>query len=231
MTHSTERAAGALARRIFIAGANGASGRTLMRLAGPEATDLVPHLRPASAERLGPSAPPGAAVFDLQDSGALRAALGECTTVIQLIGTMRKRFAAGDTYASSDVGTTRCLVEASRGTGVDHIVLLSSVGAGSPRGAYLKAKAEAEGLVRDSGLAWTMFRPSAFLGGGHSLPWGSAGLLRTVAPKRYRPIHIDDLARTLLWVARERALVDSVLEGASLWAAVERSGSTTPPSG
>ena len=210
-------------RRIFVAGANGATGRTLLSCAGGDASDLVPHLRPATAERLGEAAPDGAAVLDLGEAAALRAALTDCTTVIQLIGTMRKRFAAGDTYASSDIGTTRCLVEACRDSRVDHIVLLSSVGAGSPRGAYLKAKAEAEELVRNSGCAWTIFRPSAFVGGGHSLPWGSAGLLQSIAPKRYRPIDIEDLARTLLWVARERKPLDAVLEGASLWEAVESS--------
>jgi uncharacterized protein YbjT (DUF2867 family) len=194
-------------------------------LAGPEACDLVPHLRPATAERLGAEGPPGAAILDLDDPVALREALSGCSTVIQLIGTMRKRFARGDTYASSDIGTTRSLVEASRDSGVDHIVLLSSVGAGSPRGAYLKAKATAESLVRDSGLSWTIFRPSAFIGGGHSLPWGTAPVLRSLAPQRYRPIDIEDLARTILWVAREREGVDSVLEGASLWDAVEASRS------
>jgi len=210
-------------RRIFVAGANGATGRTLLTSAQPNTSDLVPHLRPDTAARLGESAPSGAAVLDLGDAAALRAALTNCTTVIQLIGTMRKRFAAGDTYASSDIGTTRCLVEACRDSPVDHIVLLSSVGAGSPRGAYLKAKAEAEELVRNSGCAWTIFRPSAFVGGGHSMPWGSASLLRAVAPKRYRPIDIEDLARTLLWVARERNPLDAVLEGTSLWEAVNRS--------
>jgi uncharacterized protein YbjT (DUF2867 family) len=139
---------------------------------------------------------------------------------------MRKRFARGDTYESSDIGTTRSLVDASRDTPVDHIVLLSSVGAGSPRGAYLKAKAAAESLVQDSGLSWTIFRPSAFIGGGHSLPWGSAPLLRALAPLRYKPIDIEDLARTILWVAREREALDCVLEGAPLWEAVERSRST-----
>lgn len=210
-------------RRIFVAGANGATGRTLLSSAEPDTSDLVPHLRPATAERLGEAAPNSAAVLDLEDASELQAALADCTTVIQLIGTMRKRFAVGDTYASSDVGTTRCLVEASRKAGVDHFVLLSSVGAGKPRGAYLKAKAEAEGLVRNSGCAWTIFRPSAFIGGGHSLPWGSATLLRTVAPQRYRPIDIEELARTLLWVARTRKPLDAVLEGASLWSAVDQS--------
>ena len=93
--------------------------------------------------------------------------MSECTTVVQLIGTMRKRFAQGDTYESSDVGTTRQLVAAATEAQIDHFVLLSSVGADKPMGAYLKAKAEAERIVFDSGIPWTVFRPSSFDGGGH----------------------------------------------------------------
>src|SRR5207245_164039 len=97
----------------------------------------------------------------------LRTALARCTTVTQLIGTTRKRFAAGDTYESSDIGTTRQLVDAAHAAGtIDHFILLTSVGAGKPRGAYLRAKAEAERIVIESGIAYTIFRPSFLIGGG-----------------------------------------------------------------
>ena len=71
---------------------------------------LVPHVRPASADK----AHPRAAVLELDDAKGLARAMSGCTTVIQLIGTMRKRFAQGDTYESSDIGTTRQLTVAAR---------------------------------------------------------------------------------------------------------------------
>ncbi len=205
------------ARRIFIAGANGATGRTLRRLHdGPH---LVPHFRPQTAARDG--APEGAAVLDLGDRDALHAALADCTTVVQLIGTMRKRFASGDTYASSDIGTTRQLVEAARGTKVDHVVLLSSVGAGRPMGAYLQAKAEAERIVRECGIPWTIFRPSAFDGEGHRAPPGMGTLTRALGLAKYRPIPIESLASAIHRVACDRAPLEAVLEGDALWAVVD----------
>ena len=179
-------------RRIFIAGATGATGRSLVPLASIEGISIVPHIRPATARGLADAVPPDAAVLDLDDSTALAAAMAPCTTVLQLIGTTRKRFTDGDTYETSDIGTTRSLVEAAQATEVDHIVLLSSVGAGRPMGAYLKAKAAAEGLVRGSGIDWTVFRPSAFVGGGHSVPWGTIGFTKTLGLKRYQPIPIGD---------------------------------------
>jgi uncharacterized protein YbjT (DUF2867 family) len=207
-------------RRLFVAGATGATGRTLLPLAAELGIDLIPHLRLATAERLGEAAPARSAALDLSDTPSLRAALADRTTLVQLIGSTKKRFSQGDTYESSDIGTTRSLVAAVRGTDVDHLVLLSSVGAGKPTGAYLKAKAAAERIVTESGIDWTIFRPSAFIGAGHGLPWGVPGLMRALAPQRYHPIAIEDLARALLYVAGSRSHLGEVLEGPTLWATV-----------
>ncbi|MEE2827961.1 MAG: NAD(P)H-binding protein [Myxococcota bacterium] len=206
-------------RRLFVAGATGATGRTLVKIAGSRDIDLVPHLRPATAQKRPPD--PRAAVFDLTNHDALVSALADRSTVLQLIGTMRKRFASGDTYETSDIGTTRALVEAARNTQVDHIVLLSSVGAGRPIGAYLSAKAHAEQLVRESGIDWTIFRPSSFDGAGHRPPWGVRGVTRALGLKRYEPIRIEDLAASLLHVAGTGSHRGEVLEGATLWAVVD----------
>src|ERR1700694_2307117 len=105
-------------RKIFVAGSTGAVGRALARAAGG-AADLVLHARRAV---------PGSVAFELSDRTRLVSSLSGCTTVGQLIGTMRKRFASGDTYETSDVGTTRLLADAAREAGVDHFVLLSSLG-------------------------------------------------------------------------------------------------------
>src|SRR4051812_22449943 len=106
-------------RKLFVAGSTGAVGRTVVRI-GKGRAELVAHQRPKPGGNPGE----GLAVFPLDDAEALTAALKGCTTVLQLIGTMRKRFATGDTYESSDIGTTRHLVEAARRAGtIDHLVL------------------------------------------------------------------------------------------------------------
>ena len=209
-------------RRLFIAGSTGATGRALCRLAAARglADRVVPHLRPRGAQTRHVEPPAGAIVLDLADAAGLAAALRGFTTVVQLIGTMRKRFAAGDTYESSDIGTTRQLVNAARLAGVDHIVLLSSTGAGRPIGAYLRAKASAEALVRDSGIAYTIFRPSAFYGEGHVGVPGAKPVLRALGLRRWEPIAVDDLVAGILHTALERAPVGVELEGKSLWTVV-----------
>lgn len=206
-------------RHVFVAGATGAVGQALLELATKRQVDVLAHARPKSAGRLG--ARPVAAI-ELSDP-KLADTLRGCTTVVQLIGTMKKRFASGDTYESSDIGTTRQLVDAAKASGtVDHLVLLSSVGAGNPRGAYLKAKAEAERIVTSSGIPYTIFRPSAFADREGVFIPGMGALTKLLGLKKYQPIKLAELASAILFAASERAPLGVALEGTPLWDLVEK---------
>ncbi|MBJ6764908.1 SDR family oxidoreductase [Myxococcaceae bacterium JPH2] len=211
-------------RQLFIAGATGATGRTVMRQALARDVPVVAHVRPQSADTERVRDWPRKAVLELSDTPALVEAMRGCTTVLQLIGTMRKRFSTGDTYETSDIGTTRQLVTAAKQAGVDHFVLLSAMGAGRPVGAYLKAKVEAERLVRESGLDYTVLRPPAFEGEYHRPIPGLRTITRLPLLRSLRPIHLDELAAVLLRVSERRAPLNAVLEGHSLWAEVDAAG-------
>jgi uncharacterized protein YbjT (DUF2867 family) len=215
-------------RHLFVAGATGATGRTLMRQALARNVPVIAHVRPKSAESDVVKDWPRKAVVELSDGPQLIELMSGYTTVLQLIGTMRKRFGAGDTYETSDIGTTRQLVEAAKRAGVDHLVLLSSMGAGRPVGAYLKAKAEAERLVRESGIAWTIVRPPAFEGEYHHPPAVLRALSKVPLFRNLRIIHLEQLAAVLLRVAERRAPLNAVLEGDSLWAEVDATGVKPP---
>lgn len=177
--------------------------------------DLIAHTRPR------PGREPGASCFELGDHARLVQALSGVTTAMQLIGTIRKRFAEGDTYESSDIRTTEQLARAAREAGVDHLILLSSTGAGRPMGAYLQAKAKAERIVTESGIPFTIVRPSAFDGDRHHAPPGLAAVTKLLGLSRFRPIRVEQLAQTLLHVATTRSAVGEVLEGDTLWREVE----------
>lgn len=205
------------ARKLFVAGATGATGKVVVALAQERGIKIVAHVRPKSAA----FAPKGAAIVDLGDASALRAAMKGCTTVVQLIGTMKKRFASGDTYESSDIGTTRQLVDAAKASGVDHLVLLSSVGAGRPMGAYLEAKARAEAIVTESGIDWTIFRPSVLEGGERGAAPAMRAVTRLLGLKKYRPIRLEELAAAILHSAETRSPLGVALEGAALWKLVD----------
>lgn len=204
------------ARRIFVAGSTGATGKVLVPLARQRGLDVLPHVRPKSAAH----APAGAVVLELADAAALEAALADCTTVISLIGTMRHRFAAGDTYQTSDMATARQLAQAAAKVGVDHFILLSSAGAGSMPGAYMKAKRQAEAEVHACGVPWTVFRPSSLEGEDRRPPPLMRAFTRTFGLKSWEPITLEQLAGAMLRCAAERAPLNVALEGAALWGIV-----------
>jgi uncharacterized protein YbjT (DUF2867 family) len=199
---------------IFVAGATGAVGQVFVQQAEAAGLPVRPHVRPGSEAKLDH---PERVVLPL-DGDALVDAMTGCDTVVQLIGTMRKRFHTGDTYETSDIGTTRSLVAAAQATDVQHLVLLSSVGAGRPTGPYLQAKAAAEALVTSSGIPYTILRPSAFEDReGQWMP-GVRSMTRWLGLKRYEPIRLDELATALVHAVQRGPL--GVIEGSSLWDAV-----------
>lgn len=205
-------------RRLFVAGSTGKTGQVLLPLAKERGLDVLAHRRP----KHGATTDPQVLVCELWDKPTLAKALVGRTTVISLIGTTRKRFAAGDTYESSDIGTTRLLLEAAKEAGtVDHFILLSSTGADKPMGAYLHAKAQAESMVQKSGLPYTLVRPGPFVGGGQRRIPGWDLLAGLIRPS-WKSIRIEDLAAALLRIAIDRGPLDTAVEGKELAALASR---------
>jgi uncharacterized protein YbjT (DUF2867 family) len=201
-------------KKAFIAGATGFTGRALAlqdaRRFGVDVT-LQVRDRARAASLLGED--PRMKEVALDDKSALTDALTGMDAVVQLIGTVRAKFDAKTSYETVDYGTTVALVDAARRARVPHFVLLSSIGAGTGLGAYLSWKKRTENAVINSGIPYTILRPSylagddvmtdrapatafsAFLGGMADNPVGAPFAL-------IRPIAIQGLARVILDVVR-----------------------------
>lgn len=103
------------------------------------------------------------------------------------------------------LGGTEHAVRAAEAHGVDRYLQMSALGA-DPTGptAYLRAKGQAEDVVRESDLAWTIIRPSlAFGEGGEFVPFTKLLAPWPVAPlpgggtTPFQPIWIRELAPML----------------------------------
>lgn len=224
-------------RKVFVAGATGAVGTLFVPKARAAGLEVVPHVRPATAPRHPLGSDPQAAIFPLEDATALEAALTGCSTVVCLVGTMRRRFDSGDTYESSDFRPVVDLVSAAKRLGErgpGHVVLLSSFGAREGAG-YLGFKWRAEQAVRESGLRWTVLRPSMFDsrdtlaqpsdGRSRRPPPLVGGVLRALGKlpglegvsDDLRPIPLDVLATALVRVTVEGGPSGETLAGRHLW--------------
>jgi len=103
-------------------------------------------------------------------------------------------------------GGTENLVRAAEEGGADRFVQLSALGA-DPNGttAYIRAKGEAEAIVRDSDLGYTILRPSVVFGDGGEFVSFTKRLKGMFAPgvplyplpgggrTRFQPVHVEDL--------------------------------------
>ena len=222
---------------VLVAGATGAVGSALVPALRQQGFEVIPHVRPQTAGRhpLGQDAQ--ALICDLGDAAKLDAAMARVQAVVCLVGTMRRRFDAGDTYASSDfqpvvdlVGSARRLATA------PHFVLLSSLGA-RPGSGYLGWKHQAEEVVRQSGLPFAILRPS-FLDSRAAGSHPSDGAQRRPPPlvgpalrlagkvpglrgfaDDVRPIPVEVLCRAIARILRDRAPAASVMTGRQLWQA------------
>lgn len=101
----------------------------------------------------------------LDDPAALERACAGVQAVVHLVGIIAEK--KGQTFEQVHVEGTRAVLAAARKAGVRRWLHMSALGARPDTAArYAKTKAGAEALVRESGLDWTIFRPSIVFGPG-----------------------------------------------------------------
>ncbi len=99
------------------------------------------------------------------EEGTLAEALHGCDAVVHLVGIISE--IGSQTFERMHIEATAKVVSAMRQNGVNRLVHMSALGARSNAPSrYHRTKAAAEALVRESGLAWTIFRPSLAYGRG-----------------------------------------------------------------
>lgn len=105
------------------------------------------------------------AAGDVTDLESLRRAVEGCRAVVHLVAIRREW--RERTFEAVTAGGTRNVVRAAREAGVERFLHTSALGlTDRPDTGYMRAKAAAEAAVRESGLAWTIFRPSFIVGPG-----------------------------------------------------------------
>lgn len=185
--------------KVLVTGATGFVGRSVCRQLLADGREVV-----ALSRGLHGEAPAGVthAIGDVTDGTGLAEAFSGVDAVIHLVGIIRER--RGVTFRQVHVEGTRNVLRAAEAAGVSRFVQMSALGAGSGSGsAYHESKAEAEQLVRESGLGWTILRPSLMFGKGDDFFGGTLRQLVTLPPVvpvvgsgayLFRPVAVEDVA-------------------------------------
>ena len=193
--------------RIAITGATGFVGSHLTTRLVSEGHEVVRlSRRPGSGDA-------DVVVSCLDDVNELTAAFAGCHAVAHCAGINRE--IGEQTYERVHIEGTRNVVEAAKAAGVEKIVLMSFLRArpncGSP---YHESKWQAEEIVRDSGLDYTIFKAGVVYGrGDHMLDHLSHALhtfpvfgLVGFKEKSIRPLAIEDLVHVMRAALIDRRL-------------------------
>lgn len=157
-------------KKVLVLGASGGTGGLIVQQAiasGYEVTALV-----RSAEKGADLKGAKLAIGDARDEAALRQALKDQDAVISSLGTPPSPFKKVTLLSTA----TKALVDAMQAEGVSRLVAITGIGAGDSRGHggfafdhlilplllrnVYADKDRQEAIIRESGLDWTLVRPS-----------------------------------------------------------------------
>lgn len=232
----------------FVAGATGYTGREVVRALRARGVETHAHVRPGSSAlaRVEPLFRELGAQLDTTpwDEAALTATLERVRPdiVFALLGTTKARMRDARThgddpsklgYEAVDYGLTALLLRAVRASGLrPRFVYLSSAGVKEgTSNAYLAVRARFERELRESGVPYTIARPSFITGPdreedrpleriGSALSDASLGVLGALGAKklrdRYRSNTAATLGASLVRHALEAASENALLESESL---------------
>jgi NADH dehydrogenase len=208
-------------RQIFVTGASGFIGENLIRRQAT-ATDRCFKIltRRAASAHGSTDGPIEQVTGDLLKPETYRAALEGCDAVVHLAAATGRATPAE--YQRVNVEGTRALLQACDAAGVRQFLHVSTIAAGYPNQRYYpyaKTKAQAEALVRKSGLDFVIVRPTLVLGEKSPI-WKTltkiAGLpvipLPEGRPVRVQPIHVNDIVRGIEHLLARDRFEGEVLE-------------------
>jgi uncharacterized protein YbjT (DUF2867 family) len=186
---------------VLVIGGSGFVGRHVVnRLVDDGVRVIVPTRRRANARHLFLLPTVDVVETDVNQPGRLVRLATGVSAVVNLVGILNE--GRGQTFAEAHVAMARRVVEACKAARVRRLVQMSSLNAdanGPSR--YLRSKGEAETIIAESGLDWTIFRPSVIFGREDDFLNKFAALLRLFpivalprADARFQPIYVADVA-------------------------------------
>jgi NADH dehydrogenase len=101
---------------------------------------------------------------DLDTPDAIDALVADCEAVIYNVGILREFPSKGITFEALQYRGAETVAEAAKRAGIRRILLMSANGIDSAETPYQTTKLRAEAMIRESGLDYTIFRPSVIFG-------------------------------------------------------------------
>ena len=150
--------------RVAVIGGTGFVGGYLVEAlieAGHRPSLLV---RPGSEAKLQHADECRLVTGSLSDQNSINDTVAECDAVIYNVGILRENPQQGVTFENMQFQGVVSCVAAAREAGIKRFLLMSANGIQPPVTPYQETKYRAEQFVKNSGLRYTIFRPSVIFG-------------------------------------------------------------------
>lgn len=193
--------------KIFLTGGTGFVGSEVLRQLVAAGHDVKALVREGSEAKLAVRDQVEIVHGDVTEPGSMESALRGCDAAIHLIGIIREFPGRGITFEKLHVNAVENVVNACLEQGVKRYLHMSSNGT-RPDGStsYHRTKWRAEEFVRNSGLDWTIFRPSLIFGPGSEFVAMVSELIRRVpvvpvigdGAYRMQPVAVDQVAESFV---------------------------------
>lgn len=158
---------------------------------------------------------------DVTDLVSMKEAAQEVEAIIHLVGIIREGHSTHESFEYIHVRGTETVVEAAQDKGVMRIIFVSALGVKpDARTQYLRTKYSAEQIIKNSGLSFTILRPSII--------WGDNDYFSTLLKKfiqpflpmiipcsgrtRFQPVNVYDLAKGIVKLLSLRAAMNQIFE-------------------
>ncbi len=157
---------------------------------------------------------------NITDPASLRGVVDGCTTVINLVAIIEESGTRTFDLINRQ-GTENIVTEAKRVGGVRHFIQMSALGAdNNPRYGYMITKWQAEQAVKNSGIPWTIFRPSIIFGPGDGFINVLAGLVRSfpiipvvgAGQSKFHPVAVEEVAASFARAVDDPATIGQTYE-------------------
>jgi len=107
---------------------------------------------------------------DALDKNSFVSRIPPAETFVQLIGVTHPNPSKKDEFRAVDLASARAAIEAAREAGIRHFVYVSVAQPAPVMKFYIQVRAEAENMIRESGMNATILRPWYVLGPGRRWP-------------------------------------------------------------
>jgi len=216
--------------RVAIIGATGFVGSYLLDQlieSGHEPSVLV---RAGSDNKLRHAGDCRITTGEVSAQSAVAETCRDCDAIIYNVGILKEDRRRGVTFEELQFEAVKRSVKAARESGVRRFILMSANGVKAGGTAYQDTKFRAEEVMRNSGLEWTVFRPSVVFGDPRGRmefatqlyrdmiapPVPAIGFFNGLHPSRgallMSPVHVTDVATVFVRAVEDDALVGKVIE-------------------